>query len=30
MADGTLDNIDMAIQLTGVSGLTNADNFVWA
>ena len=27
---GTLDNMDMAIQLTGVSGLTNADNFVWA
>jgi Ca2+-binding RTX toxin-like protein len=28
--DGQLDNADMAIQLTGVSGLTNADNFVWA
>ena len=28
--DGLLDNNDMAIQLTGVSGLTNADNFVWA
>jgi len=29
-ADGQLDNADYAIQLTGVSGLTDAANFVWA
>jgi Ca2+-binding RTX toxin-like protein len=29
-ADGQLDNADIAIQLTGVAGLTNAANFVWA
>jgi len=29
-ASGTLDDADMAIQLTGVTGLTDADNFVWA
>jgi Ca2+-binding RTX toxin-like protein len=29
-ADGQLDNSDMAIQLTGVAGLTNGANFVWA
>ena len=27
--DAQLDNADMAIQLTGVSGLTNTNNFVW-
>ena len=27
--DGQLGNADMAIQLIGVSGLTNTDNFIW-